>query len=172
MLQTVFEGHNAHSKDLALDGRIEGGRLYITTKGLIDTYNSPLFLQTTAKAMSLNLAKTVVFELQGLDYVSSTGIGSFLQVAKEAEKGGLGLFLVGTSQKVLDVFKLLGFSQFLNFVESEADIEKSKAPNSPFPASFACPHCAERLRATKAGKFRCPYCKNVVSVGEDGNAAK
>ena len=156
--------------------RVEGVQngLILVLTGYIDTYNSNSFQKRIQRAIDggfLNLA----FDCRALNYVSSTGIGSFTTFLKnlKALKGDLVLFEV--QPKVLEVFDLLGFSTFFTIKENVEDsINHFKSGGGEtstgcFPQIFDCPICAKKLKASKAGRFRCTGCKTILAVDETGH---
>lgn len=151
---------------------VEGG-LTLMLEGYIDTYNSTSFQKRVSKALESTFIK-LVFDCSGLNYVSSTGIGSFTTFLKTAKAMGGEIVLCGVQAKVFEVFNLLGFSQFFKIFDRleegvmhfKGDIQSSA--NSAFPRVFNCPICQKKLKATKAGRFRCSECKTILAVDETG----
>ena len=46
-----------------------------------------------------------------------------------------------------------------------------RRPRSPFPKVFACPICEVKLRASRAGRFRCSQCRTILALAETGAVA-
>lgn len=144
----------------------------IYLNGYIDTYNSSFFqkkVQKIVEAGFLNL----IFNCSSLNYVSSTGIGSFTAFLKMVKPRSGDIVLLEIQPKVYEVFQLLGFSQFFNIKDSMEDAIahfKTGAPvvDTTFPRVFGCPVCTKRLRATKAGRFRCSQCKSILAIDDEG----
>jgi len=145
--------------------------LYLT--GYIDTYNSNYFQKRVAKTIEAGFIR-LVFHCAGLNYVSSTGIGSFTQFLKAVKPRGGDLVLLEIQPKVYEVFQLLGFSQFFNIKESLEEAvsffasKGEGAQVGPFPKIFKCPICSKRLKASKAGRFRCSECKTILAIDNAG----
>jgi anti-anti-sigma factor len=95
---------------------IDGG-LILTLNGRIDTDNSTYFQKHTKKAVEAGFTR-LIFNCAGLNYVSSTGIGSFTSFLKALKPKGGDLVLLEIQPKVFEVFQLLGFSQFFAIKES------------------------------------------------------
>src|SRR5512136_2378567 len=116
--------------------------LYLT--GYIDTYNSTSFQKRVNKAIEAGFIR-LVFHCSGLNYVSSTGIGSFTAFLKAVKPRGGDLVLLEIQPKVYEVFQLLGFSQFFNIKENLEEAvsffaQKGEGPQAgPFPKIFKCP---------------------------------
>ena len=146
--------------------------LYLT--GYIDTYNSNSFQKRVNKAIDAGFIK-LVFNFSGLNYLSSTGIGSFTQFLKAVKLRGGDLVLLEIQPKVYEVFQLLGFSQFFNIketIEEAVSFFVAKGEKGTvFPKIFKCPICSRRLRAPKAGRFRCSECKTILALAETGAVA-
>jgi len=145
--------------------------LYLT--GYIDTYNSNYFQKRILKAIETGYIK-LIFHCSGLNYVSSTGIGSFTAFLKAVKPRGGDLVLLEIQPKVYEVFQLLGFSQFFNIRNSlEDSINFFKAANgteasSVFPRVFSCPICSKKLKTQKPGRFRCSECKTILAIDNAG----
>ncbi|AEJ18400.1 STAS domain-containing protein [Gracilinema caldarium] len=145
--------------------------LYLT--GYIDTYNSNYFQKRVAKAIEAGFIR-LIFQCGGLNYVSSTGIGSFTAFLKSVKPRGGDLVLLEIQPKVFEVFQLLGFSQFFNIkdnLEESIDFFRSGSPTektSVFPKIFSCPICSKKLKAVKPGRFRCSECKTILAIDNAG----
>ena len=112
--------------------------------GYIDTYNSSFFQKRVAKVVDAGY-KNLIFNCAALNYVSSTGIGSFTAFLKMVKPSGGDIVLLEIQSKVYEVFQLLGFSQFFNIKGS-----------------------AEELKAPRSGRFRCSECKTILAVDANG----
>ena len=142
--------------------------IFIYLNGYIDTYNSTFFQKKITKIVEAGYIN-LIFNCSALNYVSSTGIGSFTVFLKLVKPKGGDVVLLEIQPKVYEVFQLLGFSQFFNIKEnSEEAINffKTGAPvaNSIFPKIFGCPVCNKKLRATRPGRFRCSECKSILAI--------
>ena len=141
--------------------------------GYIDTYNSAFFQKRVAKIIDGGFIQ-IVFNCAALNYVSSTGIGSFTAFLKTVKPRGGDVVLLEIQPKVYEIFQLLGFSQFFNIKDSLSDAvaffqnSNTTADTEIFPKVFACPICSKKLKATKPGRFRCSECKTILAI--DNNA--
>ncbi|MDR3131201.1 MAG: STAS domain-containing protein [Treponema sp.] len=150
-----------------------GGCLLLYLTGYIDTYNSNCFQKRIAKAIDYGYSR-LIFHCGGLNYVSSTGIGSFTAFLKAVKSRNGDLVLLGIQPKVYEVFQLLGFSQFFNIknnIEEAYNFFRGgeAAPSiSPFPKIFGCPVCLKKLKAVKSGRFRCSQCKAILAIDKAG----
>jgi anti-anti-sigma factor len=155
--------------------RVDGaeGCLVMYLTGYIDTYNSNFFQKRVNKAIETGFIR-LIFHCGSLNYVSSTGIGSFTAFLKAVKPRNGDLVLLEIQPKVYEVFQLLGFSHFFNIKENLEEaisfFTKGAAPdgNSIFPRIFKCPICATKLKAAKAGRFRCSNCKTILAIDNSG----
>lgn len=157
----------------SLDG-IQSGIL-VNLSGYIDTYNSVYFQKQINKVISAGFAN-IVFACSALNYVSSTGIGSFTSFLKLVKPKGGDIVLMNIQPKVFEVFQLLGFSQFFtiknNMTDAIASFNKSSDSSdhlSVFPKAVSCPVCSRKLKATKSGRFRCSDCKSIIAIDQTGH---
>jgi len=146
---------------------MEGG-LIIYASGYIDTYNSPSFQKRVEKAIKAGFVR-LVFELSGVNYISSTGLATFPQFLKLLRPRNGDMVLDQVQPTVYEVFQLLGFSQFFTFKDNlneSVDCLAEHLESPLFPRVFRCPICSKRLRASKSGRFRCVECKTILVVDE------
>jgi len=150
------------------------GCLILALNGYIDTYNSTYFQKRVQRVIDAGYIR-MIFNCENLNYVSSTGIGSFTSFLKAVKPRGGDLVLLEIQSKVFEVFQLLGFSQFFNIkgsLEESIDFFKGSTPAEAaavFPKIFPCPVCSRKLKAVKPGRFRCSECKTILAVDNMGN---
>lgn len=140
--------------------------------GYIDTYNSSFFQKRVSSVIEAGYVN-LIFNCAALNYVSSTGIGSFTAFLKMIKPKGGDIVLLEIQSKVYEVFQLLGFSQFFNIKGSLDEAIKffdreAVAENGLFPKIFSCPLCEKKLKAMKSGRFRCSGCKSILAIDEQG----
>jgi anti-anti-sigma factor len=149
------------------------GCLVLYLNGYIDTYNSNYFQKRVVKVIDSGFIR-LVFQCGTLNYVSSTGIGSFTAFLKLVKLRGGDLVLLAIQPRVYEVFQLLGFSRFftikdnledsLNFFRSGPQAEAAVL----FPRIFICPICSRKLNVLKPGRFRCSECKTILAIDNAG----
>ncbi len=146
--------------------------IVVFLNGYIDTYNSAFFQKRISKLIENGYVK-IIFNCATLNYVSSTGIGSFTAFLKTVKPKGGDVVLLDIQPKVYEIFQLLGFSQFFNIKDSLDDAvsffksSKQETKVSVFPKIFACPICSKKLKASKPGRFRCSECKTILAIDEN-----
>lgn len=153
--------------------QVEDG-IILYLNGYIDTYNSGFFQKRVAKVVEAGY-KNLIFNCAALNYVSSTGIGSFTAFLKMVKPAGGDIVLLEIQAKVYEVFQLLGFSQFFNIRDSAEEavafFKQDVVPTTGgiFPKIFACPVCSKKLKAPRSGRFRCSECKTILAVDAGGH---
>jgi len=70
-------------------------------------------------------------------------------------------------EKVFDVFQLLGFTQFIHFIQELNEIGDGFAERTIEPKIVQCPYCQKTIKILKSGKFKCGTCKGVIMVNEN-----
>ncbi|MCI5828962.1 MAG: STAS domain-containing protein [Treponema sp.] len=148
--------------------------ILVILNGYIDTYNSVYFQKQVNKIVG-NGFVNIVFNCSNLNYVSSTGIGSFTAFLKLVKPKNGDIVLLNIQPKVYEVFQLLGFSHFFNIKETIEDAinhfkqDSNPAGASVFPKIFSCPVCSRKLKATRQGRFKCSDCKAILAIDQNGN---
>jgi len=91
---------------------IEEERLQILeVNGEVDA-SSSIHLDNAMRE-SIDRKKDIIVDLNGLEYISSAGLGVFMSYLQEMETKGLGFVLFGLNEKVLETFEILGLDQLL-----------------------------------------------------------
>lgn len=171
-----FDTEKDESLQIRLDkaaGLNNGLIIYLT--GYIDTYNSTYFQKKITQVIESGFVN-LVFNCSALNYVSSTGIGSFTVFLKMVKPKGGDVVLLEIQPKVYEVFQLLGFSQFFNIKSSTEDAINffstgTQTITSIFPLVISCPVCSKKLRAIRAGRFRCSGCKSILAINDKGEVS-
>lgn len=144
----------------------------IRAVGQIDTSNSTYFQRQCELCISFGFPN-IIFDLGGLNYVSSTGIGAFTFLLKSAKDKKGDLVLLHIQQKVFEVFQLLGFNQFFTIPANMDEAISHFLPKEEaefvdetpiFPKVFSCPFCRKTLKAAKEGRYRCSSCRSIIRL--------
>ncbi len=91
--------------------KTEGTKLTITLTGRLDTVTAPQL----EGELNLTGVEEVVFDISGLDYVSSAGLRLFLTVQKTLAKQGK-MTISGAQPVVKEVFDMTGLSDIFNLI--------------------------------------------------------
>lgn len=98
--------------------REKEGVSILSIQGFLDAHTAPNFeneLQNLLKEDKYN----VVVNLEGLQYISSAGLGVFMGVIEDIRNNGGDLKICCAAPKVFKVFDLLGFPSLYEFYDSE-----------------------------------------------------
>lgn len=146
------------------------GCLVFHCTGYLDLYNYHQFQQRAAKAIEAGFTH-LVFDLHGVSHLSSLPVGGLATTLRSVRAKGGDLVLQDVPTRVYEVLQLLGFAGFFTFTatleESAAHFNRRPADVS-FPRVFACPICSVKLRAGRAGRFRCAHCRTVLALAATG----
>jgi len=139
--------------------------------GLIDTYNSNHFREQATRVVDAGY-RHLIIDATATTFMSSTGIGAFTALLKVVKERGGSLVIYGMPTKIFEVFQLLGFSSFFIFCDSLDEavglLGVESRPTVAFPVVFTCPVCQKKLKAGRAGRFRCSNCRVILAVDEEG----
>ncbi|MGA2612239.1 MAG: STAS domain-containing protein [Spirochaetia bacterium] len=147
--------------------QVEGGLLVYVT-GYVDLYNSDFFRRCLGKIIEAGFVKLVI-DMSKTNYISSTAVGAFVNLLKIVKPLNGDVVLQQIQPKPYEVLELLGFSQFFIIKENlneSVDYLVGHLEPPQFPRVFACPVCSKRLKASKAGRFRCSECKTILTIDE------
>lgn len=99
---------------------MQGDIVLLSLSGRLDANTSGSLEAAFAKLTQQGKGK-FVFDLQGLDYVSSAGLRSLLSAAKMIKVIQGKLALARMNEHVKEVFDMSGFSAIFSIYETEAD---------------------------------------------------
>lgn len=91
---------------------VNGSEMTIALRGRLDTETSPRFEQEVVPA--LTDISSIVFDFEGLEYISSSGLRILLALKKMMMAKGGDVSVVNVSEGVLSIFKISGFDIILN----------------------------------------------------------
>jgi anti-sigma B factor antagonist len=158
-------------KALTLRGQVIPGSengLILHLKGSLDLYGVPHFNRQISRIKEAGFT-TIVCECSQLAYVSSTGVGSFIEVLKYARQNHGDVLFTAVQPAVYRVLELLGFTTFFIITDTLPRAIDCLGRQSPaYPKTFPCPVCSRRLLSKAAGRFRCPGCKVILNLNELG----
>ncbi len=85
--------------------------LYVT--GEIDAFTGPRLKEQLLSLVGQADSKTVTVDLEGVDYIDSTGIGIFVGALKHCKKTGCRLIMQNMTPRVERLFRLTGLHEFI-----------------------------------------------------------
>jgi anti-sigma B factor antagonist len=106
-----------------------------------------------------------------VSFIGSAGVASIVHILRTVRSQDGDLVLQEIQARTYEVFELLGFAQFFHVSssrdESVAFLSRKPSPGT-FPKVFACPICAIKLRAARAGRYRCSHCRTILALADTG----
>lgn len=144
--------------------------LAIHLSGYIDAYNHHFFQKQAARAIDAGFTR-LILDMSGISFIGSTGVGGLVNLMKTLRTNAGDLVLQHVQAKVYEVFQLLGFSRFFavsNGLDESLAVFMQKPASAVFPRVFTCPVCDVKLRAPRAGRFRCSNCRTILALAETG----
>ncbi len=96
--------------ELALDVRKTESVSVVDVKGEIDVYTAPKLREKLIELVSEG-SYNVVVNLEGVDFLDSTGLGVLVGALKRVKAHDGTLALVCTQEKILKIFKITGLTK-------------------------------------------------------------
>ncbi len=106
----------------SLDESFDPSAAVISLKGYLDHSNSIEFAEAVVDFFNGEWKKNpVILDLENLQYISSSGLGSFTTIRVQAELKESPFYLLKMKGKVRKVFDQIGFSSFFKMIDSLQD---------------------------------------------------
>ena len=90
-----------------------GTTLTVELIGEVDSMNTPELEEKLLK--EIEGVKELIFDLKGLEYISSAGLRVLLTMQKTMKAQG-SMVIKNTNEEVMEIFKVTGFVRLLNLV--------------------------------------------------------
>lgn len=103
---------------MELTGKKSGDITILGITGRLDAYSAAEVEQKLDSVIEGGCVK-MVLNLEGLEYISSSGLRVFLAQLKKVRKQQGDLKLAGMKPNIKEVFDIAGFTQLFNLFESE-----------------------------------------------------
>jgi anti-anti-sigma factor len=101
---------------LMIDMVKEGFQITLYVKGVLDISTTKILDQTLEEIGNID---QLVVDLEGLEFIDSTGVGSIINAIRLSEKQKCKLKLQGMNQMIHDIFDTLGVYYILETVQKE-----------------------------------------------------
>ena len=105
---------------LDLIDREENGIMVVEIEGKMNTTDSPEAGAYLSELIGEGASK-ILLNLEGVDFVASTGLRVILSTGKKLAAAGGKLVICGLNPTVKEVFRMSGFSQMFAVLETEAE---------------------------------------------------
>lgn len=96
--------------DLRTDVSSEGGWTVVTIHGELDVASAPT-LRERLIGMVADGSTRLILDLEGLDFLDSTGLGAIISALKRARTNGGDLRLVCTQTRIRRLFEITGLDK-------------------------------------------------------------
>lgn len=103
--------------DLGLDVTERNGIAVLAVRGEVDVYTAPRLREKLVELVSEGKQKIVV-DLEGVDFLDSTGLGVLVGGLKRARSHEGDLSLVCTQHRILKVFEITGLTKVFDIHDS------------------------------------------------------
>ncbi len=91
--------------------------------GEIDLQTSPVLRDRLIELLD-NKPSRVILDLAGVPYVDSSGVGTFVDFKRRAERAGSKAVLAGLQPRVLNLFEITRLTTFFTITASVDDAER------------------------------------------------
>ncbi|MBC6366332.1 STAS domain-containing protein [Algoriphagus sp. AK58] len=91
----------------------------LTLLGEVDASNS-VILDKAIQELVESGAKHILVDGQGLEYISSAGLGVFMSYLEDFNDQGIWMGIFGLPPRVYEVFKILGLDQLIPIFEDKS----------------------------------------------------
>jgi anti-sigma B factor antagonist len=96
--------------ELTVDSRQEGSRTVVVVNGEIDVYTAPSLRERLNELVAAG-NRDLVVDMQGVDFLDSTGLGVLVGGLKRVRSLDGSLQLVCGQEKILKVFRITGLTK-------------------------------------------------------------
>ena len=100
----------------------ESNYFLLSINGEVDA-SSSIELDDALKSAADSYDK-ILIDLQGLEYISSAGLGVFISYLEDLKKNNVQLVMYGLQQKVKEVFDILGLQHLMNIATDQKEAEE------------------------------------------------
>lgn len=112
--------------DLGIDIKREDNRAIVGLKGEIDVYTAPRFKESMISLIE-NGCHDLIIDLQGVNFMDSTGLGALVGGLKRVKPLGGSLVLVCSQSKILKILELTGLNKEFPIYDSLEEAEKASS---------------------------------------------
>ena len=101
----------------------EEGADIVSIVGEIDASSSIELDLAIAKSVGEGFTR-ILIDCNGLEYISSAGLGVFMSYIEEFKEKNIKMVLFGMSRKVANTFEILGLNQLLSIADDKAQAKR------------------------------------------------
>lgn len=97
---------------ISIETQKENGHDLLILRGEVDASNSVMLDEAIQKLIN-DGSKSILVDGQGLDYISSAGLGVFMSYLEDFQERDIDLKIYALTPRVYEVFKILGLDQLI-----------------------------------------------------------
>lgn len=97
--------------------------LVLAMEGDLDASSSIIMDEAMSKALKAG-EKKIIVDCARLNYISSAGLGVFMSYLQDFENNEISMVLCNVSEKVLNVFRILGLDSLLQISSTKEEAKK------------------------------------------------
>jgi anti-sigma B factor antagonist len=97
---------------ISIETQKENGHDLLILKGEVDASNSVMLDEAIQKLIQ-DGSKSILVDGQGLEYISSAGLGVFMSYLEDFHEREIDLKIYSLTPRVYEVFKILGLDQLI-----------------------------------------------------------
>ncbi|WPR75370.1 STAS domain-containing protein [Algoriphagus sp. NG3] len=98
---------------LTIEIQKENGYDILLLSGEVDASNSVILDEAITNLVN-DGSKAILVDAAGLEYISSAGLGVFMSYLEDFQEKNIGLKIYSLSERVFEVFKILGLDQLMH----------------------------------------------------------
>lgn len=122
-LNRLNENQEGLAVQCSMNDQFDPPAAVVSLKGYLDHSNSIEFADAVMDFFGSDWEDhPFILDLSGLQYISSSGIGTFTTIRVQADHKNSPFYLLKMDTKVRGVFDQLGFSDFFNIIEDLGSI--------------------------------------------------
>ncbi len=106
--------------------RVDDNTQALDLEGEVDVYTAPLLRQEIMDQVDSGV-KTLLVDLNKVEYLDSTGLGILIGGVKRLKEQGGSLRLIGPSARITRIFEITGLNKIFDVYATEADALQGKA---------------------------------------------
>lgn len=97
---------------ISIETQKENGHDLLILRGEVDASNSVMLDEAIQKLLNGG-SKSILVDGQGLEYISSAGLGVFMSYLEDFQERDIDLKIYSLTPRVYEVFKILGLDQLI-----------------------------------------------------------
>ncbi len=100
---------------ISIETQKENGHDLLILRGEVDASNSVMLDEAIQKLLN-DGSKSILVDGQGLEYISSAGLGVFMSYLEDLQEREIDLKIYSLTPRVYEVFKILGLDQLIQIL--------------------------------------------------------